>query len=196
MNIVMAVILGLMFGFVLQKAGAANPQKIIDMLRLNDLYLMKVIFLAIGASSLVLFVLLAVGIVDTGNLSVKSSYIGVIIGGAILGLGWAISGFCPGTGLVAAGAGRKDALSFIVGGLLGAFIFTLTYALLKNSFLFDALGGKATLAVIDNKKFLTLIPGLPAIVTAGVIAVVFIIVAWKLPEGGVFVNADKTKIIK
>jgi len=182
MDIVLAIILGLFFGFALQKVGAANPQKIIGMLRLNDLHLMKVIFFAIGISSLVLFIFLAIGFIDSGHISVKSSYVGVIVGGAILGLGWAISGFCPGTGLVAAGAGRKDALSFIAGGLLGAFAYMLMYASLKSSFLFNKLGDKITLATTGNEKFAALLSGLPAVVVAGFIAIVFVAIAWKLPD--------------
>lgn len=182
MNIALAIIVGLLFGFVLQKVGAANPQKIIGMLRLKDLHLMKAIFMAIGVSSLALFGLLAVGLVDAGHLSVKSSYVGVIAGGAIFGLGWTIAGYCPGTGVVAAGAGRKDALFFILGGLLGALIFTLIYASLKSTFLFDSLSGKTTLVTTGNAKFAALLPSMPALVVAGGIAIIFMVIAWKLPK--------------
>lgn len=182
MNIFLAIILGLLFGFVLQKVGAANPQKIINMLRLRDLHLMKAILLGIGTSSLALFALLAVGIIEISHVSVKSSYVGVIAGGGILGLGWAIAGFCPGTGVVAVGTGRKDALSFVMGGLLGAFIYMLLYEFLEGSVLFEKLGGKITIAATGNEKFPALLPDLPGIVVAGVIAVFFIIIAWKLPN--------------
>lgn len=183
MNIFLAIILGLLFGFVLQKAGAANPQKIINMLRLKDLHLMKAIFLGIGSSSLILFALLAAGVIDVAHLSVKSSYVGVIAGGAILGLGWALSGFCPGTGIVGFGAGRKDALWFVLGGLVGACIYMLLYGFLEGSFLFAKLGGTSTLAATGSGEFPALLPDLPGLVVAGVIAVVFIIIAWKLPQG-------------
>ena len=182
MEIALAVILGFLFGFVLQKIGAANPQKIIGMLCLKDLHLMKVIFLAIGVSSLALFALLAAGIVDSTHLSVKSSYVGVVIGGGILGLGWAVSGFCPGTGLVAAGAGRRDALSFLLGGLVGAFLFMLAYEPLKDTFLFNQLGDKMSLAVTENEHVAALLPNFPALAAAGGIAVVFIAIACLLPE--------------
>jgi len=182
MSISLAIILGLVFGFVLQKVGAANPQKIIGMLRLKDLHLMKAILLGIGISSLGLFLLLTLGVLGGGNFSVKSSYIGVIAGGAFLGLGWAISGFCPGTGLVAAGAGRKDALSFIAGGLVGALVFTLMYGSLKKTFLFNELGGKSTLADTGNEKYATLLPSVPALAVAGAIAIVFIVIACLLPS--------------
>jgi uncharacterized membrane protein YedE/YeeE len=62
------------------------------------LHLIKAISLGIGISSLALFVLLAIGIIDASHLSVKSSYVGVVVGGAILGIGWSIAGFCPGSG--------------------------------------------------------------------------------------------------
>lgn len=181
MELFLAIFLGLFFGFVLQKCGATNPQRIIDMLRLKDFHLMKAILSGIGLSSLVLFILLALGVIDNGNLSVKSSYIGVPLGGAILGAGWAISGFCPGTGVVAAGAGRKDALFFILGGLVGAFAFMLIYGTLKSTVLFSALGGKATLAETGVEKFTPLILSVPALVVAGGIAIFFIFLAWVLP---------------
>ena len=102
-----------------------------------------------------------------------------------MGTGWAISGFCPGTGLVAAGAGRKDALPFILGGLVGALIFTLAYGSLKTTFLFNKIGGgKATLAVANPEKYIALIGSVPGVVVAGAIAGVFILIAFMLPEKG------------
>ena len=95
MTIISAVILGIFFGFALQRVGATNPQNIINMLRLKDLHLMKAIFFAIGISSTLLFLMMAAGIIDAGHLSVKSSYIGVILGGALLGLGFAVAGYWP-----------------------------------------------------------------------------------------------------
>jgi uncharacterized membrane protein YedE/YeeE len=184
MELIAAILIGTFFGFVLQKSGAANPQRIIDMLRLKDFHLMKAIFSGIGLSSLLLFVLLAAGWIDQSHLSVKTAYSGVILGGAIMGLGWAVSGFCPGTGLVAAGAQRKDALLFILGGLAGALLFTLMYGAVKSSALFEKIGGgKATLAETGIENYTTLVPAVPALALAGGIAIVFMLIAWKLPQG-------------
>lgn len=182
MTIFLAIILGFLFGFVLQKIGAANPERIINMLRLRDFHLMKAILLGIGVSSLLLFILLSIGVIDSSHISVKSSYVGVIVGGGILGLGWAIAGFCPGTGVVAAGAGRGDALFFILGGLFGAFIYTLLHESLADTVLFDKLGGKVTLAVTGSEKFPAILSDISGVFVAGVIAVVFIGIAYALPS--------------
>lgn len=182
MNIILALIIGFLFGFILQKIGASNPQKIINMLRLKDLNLMKTILFAIGFSNLLLFILLSLGIVDVSHLSIKSSYVGVIVGGGIMGLGWAISGFCPGTGLVGLGEGRKDALSFILGGTIGALFLTLIYEKIKNTVLFFDLGGKMTLAVTNVKGSPALFPDVSGIFVAGGIGILFMVIAIILPD--------------
>ncbi len=181
-KIILAVILGTLFGFVLQKVGAGNPQRIIGMLKLKDFHLMKAILFAIGLSSLLLFVGLQFGLVSADHISVKSSYVGVLVGGALLGVGWAMAGFCPGTAVVASGTGRKDALSFILGGLLGAFVFTLGYGMIKDGFLFNSLGGKVTLVATGSAKYGALLVDVPALAVAGGIAVVFIVIAFLLPS--------------
>lgn len=182
MEVLVAVVLGFGFGFVLHRIGAADPQFIIDMLRLKNLHLMKAIFLGIGCSSLLLFCLLATGLLSSGHLSVKGAYVGVILGGGMLGAGWAVTGFCPGTGLVAAGGGRKDALFFVVGGLLGALLYMLSYARLKGTILFENLGGKATLAATGAANYEAIFPSIPGILVAGGIALLFIGIAWILPQ--------------
>lgn len=185
MSIILAIIVGMAFGFVLHRVGAGNPQYLINMLRLQDLHLAKVILFAIGTSSLVLFILLATGFIEPSHISIKAAYSGVIVGGLIFGIGFAVGGYCPGTCLVGAGSGRKDALFFILGGLVGAGIFTLIYGWLKLTFpsLFaDIAGGKATLADTGIDAFQGLIAGVPAVIVAGSIAVIFMVGAWKMPK--------------
>jgi len=182
MTIFLAIILGIFFGFALQRVGATNPQNIINMLRLTDLHLMKAIFFAIGISSTLLFLLMTVGAIDVGHLSVKSSYIGVIVGGALLGLGFAVAGYCPGTGLAALADGRKDALFFVGGGLLGALIYTLVYGGIKGSWLFDKIAGGKVMLATGSDKFQALLPIIPGTLLAAAIGVTFMLIAWKLPD--------------
>ena len=182
MNIILAIILGTLFGFALQRVGANNPQNIINMLRLKDLHLMKAIFLAIGLSSTLLFLLMTMGLIDSGNLSVKSSYVGVIVGGALLGLGFALAGYCPGTGLTALADGRKDARYFIGGGLLGALLYTLVYGSIRDSWLFNQIAGGKVMLATGSEKFEALLPMIPGSLLAAVIGIAFILIAWKLPD--------------
>jgi hypothetical protein len=182
MTIFLAIILGIFFGFALQRVGATNPQNIINMLRLKDLHLMKAIFFAIGISSTLLFLMMAAGIINPGHLSVKSSYTGVIVGGALLGLGFALAGYCPGTGLAALADGRKDALFFAGGGLLGALIYILVYGSIKGTWLFDKIAGGKVMLAAGSDKFPALLPAVPGTWLAAAIGIGFILIAWTLPE--------------
>jgi len=147
MKILLALILGSAFGFILERVGAADPERISAMLRLRDLRLARAILLGIGISSLLLLIALPLGLVPASHLSVKTFHLGVIGGGLVFGLGWAVSGFCPGTGVTALGAGRKDAIFFVLGGLAGAGLFMAIYGRLALTRIFHPLlGGKATLA--------------------------------------------------
>ena len=128
------------------------------------------------------FLLMNLGIIDAGNLSVKNSYIGVIVGGALLGLGFAIAGYCPGTGLTALADGRKDALFFLGGGLLGALIYTITYGSIKGSWLFDKIAGGKVMLATGADKFQALLPMISGTLLAAVIGGMFMIIAWKLPN--------------
>jgi len=181
-SILLALIIGGAFGAVLDRVGAANPTLIGKMLNLSNLHLMKAILLAIGTGSVLMFGGQMLGFVDVGHMSVKTAYIGVFVGGLLLGFGWALSGFCPGTSLVGAAAGRKDALVFIAGGLLGAAAYMATYPAVNESGLLDKVaGGKVTLGTVPDAKYegLTALPGDLLGIALGV---AFIVVAFILPD--------------
>ena len=194
MEILLAIVIGATFGAVLDRIGATNPTYIGRMLALTNLNLMKTILLAIGTGSVLMFAGQMIGLVDVGHMSVKAAYVGVFIGGLMLGAGWAASGFCPGTGVCAAASGRKDALFFIAGGLLGAAAYMVTYPAWKASgMLDDVMGGKTTLGAVPGSKF----DGLTAMsgdIIGILMGLAFIVIAFVLPEriggGGVAVPAE------
>jgi uncharacterized membrane protein YedE/YeeE len=152
MTILSAIILGGLFGFALYKSGASDPKKLMATLRLEDLTLMKTILFGIGFASILLSVSSLVGLFDISHLSIKTTNLGVIIGGLIFGIGFGAAGTCPGTCVAAAGSdGIKKAISAVIGGLLGAFVFSLSYGWFRNLGLFDSLNaGKLTLFNISD----------------------------------------------
>jgi len=181
-SILLAIVIGVAFGAVLDRIGATNPNFIGKMLNLTNLHLMKTILLAIGTGSVLMFAGQMVGVIDVGHMSVKTAYVGVFIGGLLLGGGWALSGYCPGTGVCAIASGRKDALFFGAGGLLGAAAYMATYPFWSDSGLLSGiLGGKVTLGTIPDSGYegLTNIPG---DILGIVLGAVFILVAIVLPE--------------
>jgi hypothetical protein len=183
MEIVLAVILGTLFGYVLQRVGAADPDKIIGMLRLSDLHLMKVILAGIGISSALLFTGLLAGILDTVHFDIKAMYWGVIIGGLMLGFGWAIGGYCPGTGIAAAGSGRIDGLFFILGGLVGAGLYTVTYGYIEGTWILqEVFGGKTSLVTTGQESAIINLDWSP--ILAITLGLFMLLVAKVLPSKG------------
>lgn len=180
MKIVLAIILGLLFGFVLYWVGASSPKKLIAMLRLENLSIMKIIVFGIGFASILLSVFSMLGLFNTGHLSVKGTNLGVIIGGLLFGIGFGTVGTCPGTCVAATGSGGfRKALSAVFGGLLGAWVFSMTYGFWKGIGLFSAMDwGKLTLFQISDKY--------PSVFPIGywgllIVGILFIVVAFFLP---------------
>ncbi|ANK82990.1 MAG: hypothetical protein TEF_20935 [Rhizobiales bacterium NRL2] len=182
-EMLLAIVLGAAFGATLDRIGATNPGYIIRMLNLTETHLMKTIFTGIGVASVLLFGGLLLGVVDPGHLSVKSAYAGVFIGGLLLGAGFAVAGYCPGTGLTALATGRKDALFFAIGGLCGAAAYMVSYEDFAGSaMLADIAGGKTTLGLIEGAGYPALFESLSGEIVGIVIGVVFIAIGLLLPH--------------
>lgn len=120
---------------------------------------MKTILFAIGFSSTCLFLSLHFKWIDPTHISINPAFVGVIVGGLIFGVGFALAGYCPGTSICAAATGRKDALFFILGGIFGSLLYTFAYEwLLQNTPLYDQIfGGAVTLAPTLNDNYTPLV---------------------------------------
>ncbi|NNJ74561.1 MAG: YeeE/YedE family protein [Anderseniella sp.] len=179
-TIFLAIIIGASFGVVLDRVGATNPNYIGKMLNLTNLHLAKTILLAIGVGSVLMFGGQKAGLVDVGHMSVKTAYTGVFIGGLLLGVGWAASGYCPGTGLAAAASGRRDALVYAAGGLVGAAAYMVTYPIWKSA---GVLSGNAlTLGAVPGAEYDALLPGISGDLAGILVGVALIVTAFMLPD--------------
>lgn len=142
----LAIPLGLFFGFALYYAGATESKNIINMLSLKDLSLATIILGAIGLGSLVVGVLGVFHLMPLSHFDIKPMNIGVILGGAVFGIGFGLIGSCPGTAVAALFTNFKKAIWIVVGGLTGAFTFSISYKLLLSHGLIDNFNfGKLTL---------------------------------------------------
>ncbi len=124
----LAIFLGVSFGFSLNKAGLTKYHKIVNVFRLTDLAVLKFMMTALAVSMAGLYVLRGLGVLTFP--AVPATYIvGNLVGGLIFGVGMSMAGFCPGTCAAGAGEGKLD---YIIPGFLGfitgAIIYGLTYS--------------------------------------------------------------------
>jgi hypothetical protein len=129
---VSGVVLGFGFGFVLERAGFGSGCKLTAQFRLTDWSVFKVMFTAIVFAALGLYLLELAGVVDAQGIYVPTPYLWAIaLGGAAIGAGFAVGGYCPGTAMVGITTGRIDAIVFFVGLLIGTFAFAGMFAWLE-----------------------------------------------------------------
>ncbi len=122
-----ALLLGVGFGFALNKAGLTKYHKIVNVFRFTDMAVLKFMMTALVVSMSGLYLLRGMGLVTFPN--VPATYVvGNLVGGLLFGVGMALSGYCPGTCAAGAGEGKLDYLIPGVGGfLVGAGLYGLTY---------------------------------------------------------------------
>lgn len=128
LDLVFAFLIGTGFGFALEQAGFSSSRKLAGMFYGYDTTVLKVFFTAaivalIGSQLLSYFGLLNLKLVYVNEYYLTAA----IVGGIIMGAGFIMGGFCPGTGICALSIGKIDAFLFLLGGLTGAFLFAETY---------------------------------------------------------------------
>jgi uncharacterized protein len=129
----LAGLIGFMFGFVLERAGFANPRKLTAVFYLRDFAVLKVIFTAIVVCMLGLLYFSVFGWIDLGRVYLLPTFIWPqIVGGLVLGIGFVMGGYCPTTSVVATVSGKLDALLFIMGMMMGSVFFAEVYPLLER----------------------------------------------------------------
>ncbi len=139
--LILAIVFGFTFGFLLQRGNVANSNTIINQFRLRDFTVAKVMFTAIIVGGIGILFLLQGGLaayhIKPANL------LGVGLGALLFGVGMAISGYCPGTALAGFGSGSVHALVTLLGMLTGAIAYALSFDWIKANILsLAALGPK------------------------------------------------------
>ncbi len=140
-NLFLAFIIGIGFGFVLESSGFSSSRKLAGVFYGYDTVVLKVFFTGAITCMLGLLFFSLFGWVDLSLVYINPTYLtSAIVGGVIMGAGFIIGGFCPGTSFCGAAIGKIDGIVFVVGLFLGVLIFGLGYNLWDELYLAKNLG--------------------------------------------------------
>ena len=143
-------LIGFGFGFVLEMSGFGNSKKLAAQFYFKDLTVLKVMFGAIVTAMVLLALASAIGILDFNLVYVPETYLwSGLLGGVIMGIGFIIGGFCPGTSVVSAATFKIDGLFFLMGAFFGVFLFGET-EIYFDQFWHSGYYGRLTLMDVFN----------------------------------------------
>ncbi len=130
---VIAFIIGILFGFTLERAGFGSSRKLAAQFYFRDMTVLKVMFTAIIVAMTGLLYLNLTDVLDLSLVSLNPTYLWPqIAGGAIMGAGFVIGGYCPGTSLVASATGKIDGIVYVAGALFGMLVYGEAYPLYQT----------------------------------------------------------------
>jgi rhodanese-related sulfurtransferase len=141
LNFIVALFIGIAFGAILEQAGFSTSKKLVGLFYGYDFTVLRVFFTAGIVAMTGVMALEHFGLLDITLVYVNPTFIwSAVIGGVIMGLGFVIGGFCPGTSVCAAAIGKIDAMIFIAGAFLGVLIFAEGYPLFEGFYKAGNLG--------------------------------------------------------
>ena len=135
------LLIGVGFGAALEMSGFGDSRKLAGQFYLKDLTVLKVMFTAIVVAGALIGLFGALGLLDFDLIFVNPTFlVPGIVGGLIMGVGFIVGGFCPGTSLVAASTLKIDGMFFIGGVAIGIFAFGETVGLYDGFWNSTAMG--------------------------------------------------------
>jgi rhodanese-related sulfurtransferase len=152
------LLIGMAFGTILEMSGFGDSRKLAAQFYFKDMTVLKVMFTAIVMAAVLIFLSNSLGLLNYDRLWVNPTFLyPEIVGGLIMGVGFIVGGFCPGTSLVAASTLKLDGILFVLGGLFGVWAFGESVGYFEGFFLssfygrltvFDWLGTSAGVVVL------------------------------------------------
>ncbi len=140
-SLLVAFVLGLGFGFFLERAGFGSARKLAAQFYLYDMSVFKVMFTAIVTAMLGVTYLGWIGWLDLSLVYLVPTHLGPqLVGGLVLGVGFVIGGYCPGTSVASLATGRIDAMVYALGIFAGTFVYAEVYPAIKGFVNADAMG--------------------------------------------------------
>lgn len=156
-SLIIAVVIGIGFGFFLERAGFGSAKKLAAQFYFTDMAVFKVMFTAIVTAMLGLFYFSWLGWIDLSQVYIGNTYIvPMLLGGFILGVGFVIGGYCPGTSTVACATGKIDGYFFVFGVMFGIFVFGELFPWISDFYNSTPMG-RITLPELFNISFGTIV---------------------------------------
>jgi uncharacterized protein len=149
LNLFLAFIVGIGFGFVLEQSGFSSSRKLAGIFYGYDTVVLKVFFTGAITCMLGLLFFSLFGWIDLGLVYINPTYLtSAIVGGIIMGAGFIIGGYCPGTSFCGAAIGKLDGMIFVGGLFIGVMIFGLGYKLWEGMYMDRNLGSPKISSVL------------------------------------------------
>ncbi len=149
-DFVIALLLGIAFGFILEASGFSSSRNIAGVFYGYNFVVLRVFFTAVIVAMTGLLYFDYLGWIDLDKIFILPTYLTpMIVGSIIMGFGFLLGGFCPGTSYTAIAIGKLDALIFTVGLFLGIFLFSEAFPLFKD-FYYSGFLGNVTLTDVTG----------------------------------------------
>lgn len=185
-SLIVAFVIGIGFGFFLERAGFGNARLLAAQFYFRDLRVLKVMFTAIVTAMVGLYFLSRAGLVDLSLVYLVPTFlVPQIVGGLLLGFGFVIGGYCPGTSCVSAATGRVDGIVYVLGMFVGLLGFGEVYPRI------DGWAHSTSMGQITLSKLFDIPYGLLVFAVVVMALVAFVAAEWaegkfggKRPEAG------------
>ncbi len=174
MSLVLAFVLGTGFGFFLERAGFGSARKLAAQFYLYDMSVFKVMFTAIVTAMLGVTYLGWLGWLDLSLVYlVPTHLVPQIVGGLVLGVGFVVGGYCPGTSVASLATGRIDGFVYAFGIGAGTLVYAEVFPWLKG-FVNSNDMGQVTLPEVFDLPWGVVVFAVVMIAVAGFSAATFI----------------------
>ncbi|MDP2301686.1 MAG: YeeE/YedE thiosulfate transporter family protein [Ignavibacteria bacterium] len=153
LNFVVAILIGIAFGYILEQAGFSTSKKLVGLFYGYDFTVLRVFFTA-GITAMIGVIAFAhFGILDISLIYINPTFLySALVGGLIMGLGFVVGGFCPGTSVCAAAIGKIDAMIFVAGSFIGVWIFAEAYPLFEGLYLAENWGNITIFEILGTSQ--------------------------------------------
>jgi len=150
-TLLLGALTGFIFGFLLQKGGVSRFQVIVGQFLLKDFTVLKVMLTAIIVGAVGIYGMLLLKMLGPDELHIKNAaLLGNALGGVIFGIGMALLGYCPGTGVAAIGDGSRHAVAGLIGMVVGAGVYAEVHPWMESKILGIGDYSKATLSSVSG----------------------------------------------